>query len=93
MSNRDHDALDLLRKDSPNEQLRQLPQVEQLYEESTPIDELRPLEVADAEQDQPILDAPLADYFADQSKGNDSGNYQRNAERIVGDWLSWTNEE
>src|SRR6056297_2012801 len=43
-------------------------------------------------QDQ-SLDAPLADYLTDKSKGNDSGNYRRNAQRVVGDWLSWTNDE
>ncbi len=39
------------------------------------------------------LNAPLPDYLTDKSKGNDSGNYRRNAERVVGDWLSWTNDE
>ncbi|WP_158059634.1 tyrosine-type recombinase/integrase [Halorussus halophilus] len=41
--------------------------------------------------DQP-LDSPLDDYLTDKSKGNDSGNYRRNAERVVRKWLSWTRE-
>ncbi|WP_276302642.1 tyrosine-type recombinase/integrase [Halorussus lipolyticus] len=39
------------------------------------------------------LDAPLADFLTDKSKGNDSGNYRRNAERVVREWISWTLEE
>jgi integrase len=39
------------------------------------------------------LDAPLEDFLTDKAKGNDSGNYRRNAERVVRDWLSWTNDE
>jgi len=42
--------------------------------------------------DQP-LDAPLEDFLTDKAKGNDSGNYRRNTERVVRDWLSWTNDE
>ncbi|UPV76796.1 phage integrase SAM-like domain-containing protein (plasmid) [Halorussus limi] len=38
------------------------------------------------------LDAPLADYLTDKSKGNDSGNYRRNAERVLREWLSWTRD-
>ncbi|WP_132060870.1 tyrosine-type recombinase/integrase [Halorussus amylolyticus] len=39
------------------------------------------------------LDGALDDYLTDKSKGNDSGNYRRNAERVVGEWLSWTHDE
>ncbi|WP_135823735.1 tyrosine-type recombinase/integrase [Halorussus ruber] len=42
--------------------------------------------------DQP-LDAPLSDFLTDKSKRNDSGNYRRNAERVVREWVAWTNDE
>ncbi|WP_135855181.1 tyrosine-type recombinase/integrase [Halorussus salinus] len=46
--------------------------------------------------DQP-LDGPLEDFLTDKSKGNDSGNYRRNAEQVLnkGDqnWIDWMHEE
>lgn len=44
------------------------------------------------EQDRP-LDAPLADFLTDKSKRNDSGNYRRNVERVVREWIVWTRDE
>ena len=45
-----------------------------------------------SKSDQP-LDAPLDDYLADKSKRNGTGNYRRNAERVLEDWRAWTNDE
>ncbi|MFC4553574.1 MULTISPECIES: tyrosine-type recombinase/integrase [Halorussus] len=39
------------------------------------------------------LDSPLDDYLIDKSKDNGTGNYRRNAERVLREWLSWTEEE
>ena len=39
------------------------------------------------------LDGPLDDFLTDKSKTNDSGNYRRNVERVVREWVEWTNDE
>lgn len=39
------------------------------------------------------LDDPLDDYLIDKSKAGGSGNYRRNAERVVREWISWTHDE
>jgi integrase len=39
------------------------------------------------------LDGPLDDYLTDKSKRNDSGNYRRNAERVLQNWLSWAKDD
>ncbi|WP_128478981.1 tyrosine-type recombinase/integrase [Halorussus pelagicus] len=39
------------------------------------------------------LDEPLDDYLIDKSKGNDSGNYRRNAKRVLERWKDWTSDE
>lgn len=43
------DAHELVREDWPDDRLRQLPQFEHLYDDRTPTDEPRPLEVSDGE--------------------------------------------
>lgn len=44
------------------------------------------------ENNQP-LDAPFDDYLTDKSKKNNTGNYRRNAERVLNEWIEWTNDE
>lgn len=44
------------------------------------------------DQSQP-LDAPLDDFLMDKSKRNGTGNYRRNVERVVGEWIQWTRDE
>jgi len=38
------------------------------------------------------LDGPLDDYLTDKSKTNNTGNYRRNAARVVNEWITWTND-
>lgn len=39
------------------------------------------------------LDGPLDDYLLAKSKPDNSGNYRRNAERVIRDWVDWTHDE
>lgn len=39
------------------------------------------------------LDDPLDDYLLAKSKAGGTGNYRRNAERVLRDWIDWTHEE
>lgn len=38
------------------------------------------------------LDEPLSDYLLAKSKRGGSGNYRRNAERVIREWLAWTQD-
>jgi hypothetical protein len=35
------------------------------------------------------LDSALDDYLLAKSKANETGNYRRNAERVLGEFLNW----
>jgi integrase len=39
------------------------------------------------------LDSALDDYLLAKSKTNETGNYRRNAERVLGEFLDWANEQ
>lgn len=39
------------------------------------------------------LEAPLDDYLLAKSKAGGTGNYRRNAERVIREWIAWTQDE
>lgn len=47
----------------------------------------------DANPEETRLDSALDDYLLAKSKANESDNYRRNAESVLGEFLEWTEEQ
>ena len=60
---------------------------------STPTDVTDDSEAPLTSEQPQRLDGPLGDYLIDKSKRNNSGNYRRNVERVVNEWIEWTHDE